>query len=131
MKDRQNIMHIWSGEIRLNITRRIPEQDQRKDTNSKNSYNDSIPFTKMSAGVLHTYHKQFGNVYQKGALINMCLDIKLLQLSNGKYGIMNLIHDLSNKYGKQKGFKDDELFNEIGKLTYPEIKQFLEYLCRR
>ena len=56
----------------------------------------------------------------------MCLDIKLLQLSNGKYGIMNLIHDLSNKYGKQKGFKDDELFSEIEKLTYPEIKQFLD-----
>ena len=56
----------------------------------------------------------------------MCLDIKLLQLSNGKYGIMNLVHDLSNKYGKQKGFKDDELFSEIEKLTYPEIKQFLD-----
>ena len=97
-----------------------------KITTSKNSYNDSVPFTTMSSGVLETYHKQFGNVYQKGALITMCLDIKLLQLSNGKYGIMNLIHDLSNKYGKQKGFKDDQLFTEIEKLTYPEIKQFLD-----
>jgi predicted metalloprotease with PDZ domain len=64
-------------------------------------------------------------VYQKGALITMCLDIKLLQLSNGNYGILNLIRDLSNKYGKQKGFKDLELFGEITKLTYPEIGQFL------
>ncbi len=97
-----------------------------KISTSKNNYNDTVPFTTMSSDILTTYHKQFGNVYQKGALINMCLDIKLLQLSHGKYGIMNLIHDLSNKYGKQKGFKDDELFDEIGKLTYPEIKQFLE-----
>ena len=97
-----------------------------KITTSKNNYNDTVPFTTMSSNILKIYHKQFGNVYQKGALINMCLDIKLLQLSNGKYGIMNLIRDLSNKYGKQKGFKDDELFNEIGELTYPEIKQFLE-----
>ena len=55
----------------------------------------------------------------------MCLDIKLLQLSHGKYGIMNLIHDLSNKYGKQRGFKDSALFGEIEKLTYPEIGDFL------
>jgi len=80
----------------------------------------------MSNYVLGEYKKQYGNVYQKGALIAMCLDIKLLQLSQGKYGIMNLIHDLSNKYGKQKGFKDDELFSEIEKLTYPEIRQFLD-----
>ena len=97
-----------------------------KITNSRNNYNDTVPFTTMSSGTLSAYHKQFGNVYQKGALINMCLDLKLLQLSNGKYGIMNLIHDLSNKYGKQKGFKDDELFAEIEKLTYPEIRQFLD-----
>ena len=97
-----------------------------KITQSRNNYNDTVPFTKMSSQVLGQYKRQFGNVYQKGALITMCLDIKLLQLSNGKYGFLNLIHDLSNKYGKQKGFKDDELFEEIGKLTYPEIKQFLD-----
>lgn len=93
---------------------------------SKNFYNDTVPFTVMSSGVLGDYKKEFGNVYQKGALINMCLDIKLLQLSKGKYGIMNLIHDLSNKYGKQKGFVDSTFFDEIEKLTYPEIRKFLD-----
>lgn len=97
-----------------------------KITTSRNNYNDTVPFTTMSSQVLGAYKRQFGNVYQKGALITMCLDIKLLQLSDGKYGFLNLVHDLSNKYGKQKGFKDDELFEEIGKLTYPEIKQFLD-----
>jgi predicted metalloprotease with PDZ domain len=97
-----------------------------KITNSRKNYNDTLSFTKMSSNVLNEYKKQYGNVYQKGALIAMCLDIKLLQLSQGKYGILNLIHDLSGKYGKQKGFKDDELFSEIEKLTYPEIRQFLD-----
>jgi predicted metalloprotease with PDZ domain len=96
-----------------------------KITISKNQFNDTVPFTVMSSHILGEYKNQFINVYQKGALINMCLDIKLLQLSHGKYGIMNLIHDLSNTYGKQKGFKDSELFGEIEKLTYPEIGQFL------
>ena len=33
---------------------------------------------------------------------------------------------LDAQYGKQKGFKDAELFDEIGKITYPEIEKFLQ-----
>lgn len=96
-----------------------------KITASRQQYNDTLPFTVMSANCLHEYAAEYGNVYQKGALIAMCLDVKLRQLSNSKYGLMNLIFDLSKKYGKEKPFKDDELFDVIEKLTYPEIKQFL------
>jgi predicted metalloprotease with PDZ domain len=98
----------------------------KKITASKTRFNDTVPFTVMSSGVLGQYKNQFTNVYQKGALIAMCIDIKLLQLSDGKYGFMNLIRDLSAKYGKQLGFKDPELFDEIGKITYPEIEKFLQ-----
>ncbi len=98
----------------------------KKITTSKTRFNDTVPFTVMSSGVLGRYKNQFGNVYQKGALIAMCIDIKLLQLSNGKYGFMNLIQDLSARYGKKMGFKDPDLFAEIGRLTYPEIEQFLQ-----
>jgi len=94
-------------------------------TASKTRFNDTVPFTVMSSGVLNKYKDQFLNVYQKGALIAMCIDIKLLELSKGKYGFMNMMQDLSTRYGKQKGFKDEELFAEIGKLTYTEIENFL------
>jgi predicted metalloprotease with PDZ domain len=32
--------------------------------------------------------------------------------------------DLAKTYGKEKAFKDDELFDQIAKLTYPEIRTF-------
>ncbi|UPT66820.1 MAG: peptidase M61 [Sphingobacteriales bacterium JAD_PAG50586_3] len=89
-------------------------------------YNDTLPFTTMSLGVLDKYEDQYGNVYEKGALISLCLDIKLRSLSDGKYGIQNLMADLSKKYGKDKPFKDNELFDEITRLTYPEIGVFLK-----
>jgi predicted metalloprotease with PDZ domain len=95
-------------------------------TVSRTRYNDTLPFTVLSRGALEQYKNQYENVYQKGALIAMCMDIKLLQLSNGKYGFMNLMQDLSARYGKQNGFKDEELFEEIGKITYPEIVEFLQ-----
>jgi predicted metalloprotease with PDZ domain len=97
----------------------------RSITASRTRYNDTVPFTVMSSGVLGQYKDQFTNVYQKGALIVLCLDIKLLQWSHGKYGFINLIHDLSLRYGRTKGFKDEELFAEIGNLTYPGIVSFL------
>lgn len=92
--------------------------------NAAEQFNDSVSFTEMSKRCLDEYKDQYGNVYQKGALIGMCLDIKLRSLSGGKYGVQNLMTDLSKTYGKNKSFKDDELFDKIAQLTYPEIRIF-------
>ncbi len=88
-------------------------------------FNDTLPFTRMSSGCLDRYRSQYGNVYEKGALIGMCLDIKLLDLSGGKYRLQDLLNDLSKIYGKERSFKDEELFDQIVKLSYPEIGKFL------
>lgn len=87
---------------------------------------DEVPFTDISKFALDQYKEQYYNVYQKGALIGMCLDIKLRKLSGGKYGMQNLAADLGKKFGKSKAFQDDQLFDEITKLTYPEIGEFLK-----
>ena len=92
---------------------------------SLNDYNDKLPFTVMSKGSLDEYEDQYLNVYEKGALIGMVLDIKLLQLSGGTYTLSNLMQDLAKRYGKDKPFKDEELFSTIVELTYPEIGEFL------
>ncbi|PYF74969.1 M61 family metallopeptidase [Pedobacter nutrimenti] len=98
---------------------------QGQKLNNTRRYNDTLAFTRMSKGVLDTFENQYGNVYEKGALIGLCLDIKLRELSKGKYGTQNLMKDLSKTYGKTKSFKDEELFATITKLTYPEIGAFL------
>jgi predicted metalloprotease with PDZ domain len=91
------------------------------------SYDDKMPFTKMSASVLSMpYKDNYLNVYEKGALIAMCLDIELRSLSEGKMGILDLMRKLSEKYGINNPFKDEELFNDIVALTYPEIRTFLD-----
>ena len=89
-------------------------------------YNDSLSFTEMSMGCLDTFKDQYNNVYAKGMLIAMCLDLELLHHSDGKYGIMHLIQDLAKSYGKDKAFKDQELIPKIISLTYPEIKTFFD-----
>ena len=89
--------------------------------------NDTMPFTTMSANVLEKpYKDQYLNVYQKGALIGMCLDIIIRENSHGERGILDLMQKLTNEYGATKPFNDDELFDKIASFTYPEVKTFLE-----
>ncbi len=85
---------------------------------------DDVPFTEISKNTLDKYHDQYYNVYQKGALIAMCLDIKLLELSGGKYNLRDLMLDLSEKFGKDKAFEDEKLFEIITGMTYQEIGTF-------
>jgi predicted metalloprotease with PDZ domain len=92
-----------------------------------NSMNDTMPFTTMSSNVLASpYKEQYYNVYQKGALIGMCLDIIIREKSEGKRGILDLMQQLSKEYGVSKAFNDDELFAKITALTYPEVGDFLK-----
>lgn len=88
--------------------------------------NDKMPFTKMSANVLDKpYKDQYLNVYEKGALIAMCIDITIREKSNGQRGILDLMQKLSNEFGATKPFSDDKLFEKIVELTYPEVGTFL------
>jgi len=89
--------------------------------------NDTMPFTTMSKNVLvEPYKAQYLNVYEKGALIGMCLDIIIRENSNGQRGILDLMHKLSNEFGVSKAFNDEELFAKITQLTYPEAGEFLK-----
>ncbi|WP_136481386.1 M61 family metallopeptidase [Cognatitamlana onchidii] len=88
---------------------------------------DAMSFTIMSENILKVpYKDQYLNVYQKGALIGMCIDILLREESNGQRGILSLMKELSNKYGKNKPFEDDKLIEEITAMTYPSVGVFFE-----
>ncbi len=94
---------------------------------SAKSFNDSVPFTLMSKNILEEPYKgDYYNVYLKGALIGMSLDLRLRELSNGEMGILDLMKKLSEKYGKNKPFEDDQLIPTIVSLTYPEIQNFFD-----
>tara|TARA_R110001632_G_scaffold6324_1_gene25700 strand:+ start:40727 stop:42586 length:1860 start_codon:yes stop_codon:yes gene_type:complete len=109
----------------------ITEQEFINSVRSKiiraSRYDDTMPFTEMSKNILEDkYARNYGNVYQKGALIGMTLDIILREESKGAYGVRNLMKDLSDRYGANKPFKDDEILDEIVKMTYPAVGEFFK-----
>ena len=88
---------------------------------------DTMSFVEMSENVLVSpYAENYFNVYQKGALIGMCIDILMREESNGNRGILSLMKELSMKYGKNRPFEDDLLIEEIVLMTYPTIGEFFE-----
>ena len=90
-------------------------------------FDDTMSFTLMSENILEKpYSDNYLNVYSKGALIGMCIDIMMREESNGQRSMLSLMKELSQKYGVNKPFKDDELISEISKMTYPSIAEFLK-----
>ncbi len=92
---------------------------------SKN-LDDSMSFTVMSENVLEEpYASNYYNVYMKGALIGMCVDILMRKESDGERSMLSLMKELSNKYGVDQPFEDDKLIDEITEMTYPSVGEFL------
>jgi predicted metalloprotease with PDZ domain len=125
----EGVTEYFAGNVQVQYGLITPDQYLkvlRQKMLIADNFLDTVPFTDISKFTLDQYKDQYYNVYQKGALIGLCLDLQLRSLSHGKYGMRNLIFDLSKKFGKTHAFQDDLLFDEIAKLTYPEINEFLK-----
>ena len=97
-----------------------------KISNSR-SYDDAMSFTEMSRKILQQpYEENYANVYEKGALINMCLDILIREWSQGEKGILWLMKELTSKYNADTPFEDENLIPEIIAMTSPEIGDFFQ-----
>ncbi|MCK0146043.1 peptidase M61 [Arenibacter sp. F26102] len=116
-----NLFQIQQGLItEEDFYQRLMEKVERSKT-----FDDRMSFTVMSNNILEEpYKDNYANVYEKGALINMALDINLRELSGGKKGVLWLMKELSKKYGDSMPFEDDKLIDEIVAMTYPEIGKF-------
>lgn len=69
--------------------------------------------------------RQYANVYYRGALVAMLLDIRLLELSGGTKGLRELILELIQTYGPDAPFDEDAFFDVLKDMTYPEIEDFI------
>ena len=68
--------------------------------------------------------KQYGNIYHRGAIIVGLLDIRLLELSNGKRGLREVINRLAKTYGPDRAFPEKKFFEIFVEMTHPEIADF-------
>ncbi|MFN3952722.1 MAG: hypothetical protein ACK4KT_10010 [Thermaurantimonas sp.] len=88
------------------------------------SFNKYVPITTSSKYALDVYEDQYLDVYNKGAVLAMCLDLKLRSLSNGDVGLGDIIQKLQNIYGRDTFFVDEDFFQIFTAHSYSEIKEF-------
>jgi predicted metalloprotease with PDZ domain len=97
-----------------------------KEINAQKAYPMKVSFTEMSKNVLNPEMKKlYGNVYEKGALLAMCIDVIIRDKSDGKKGILDMMGQLAQMYGPTKPFNDSELIPVITQITYPEVGDFI------
>jgi predicted metalloprotease with PDZ domain len=97
-----------------------------KILNDRMYYDPSFSLTEISQQSYEPAGQQeYGNVYSRGALVAMLLDIRLLQLSNGERGLRDVILDLIQAYGADAPFDENNFFASLVDMTYPEIESFI------
>lgn len=101
--------------------------EMRNKMNQQDRYGVDIPYTEFSANILQPKNeRKYGDVYSGGALIAMCLDLTIIKSTNGAMDLQKVLRELSKQYGPMKAFKDEELFDEIEKITTAEVGDFLK-----
>ena len=101
-------------------------QFSRKLEVDRNYYDLDYSLSDIGLNAYTEYgHTQFGNIYNRAAIVAALLDIRLLELSSGAYGLRELILELANEYGPEKSFPEDGFFDILVNMTYPEISDFI------
>ncbi len=94
-------------------------------------FDEKISLSQISLEAYNvSLYNEFINFYTRGAVTAAMVDIKLLDLSNGKRGLRELLLELLDKYGKDNTFPEDEFFEVVVEMTYPEIEQFIDDYIR-
>lgn len=88
------------------------------------NFNKYVPITTSSKYALDVYEDQYLNVYNKGAVLAMCLDLKLRSLSDGELGLGDVIRKLQSTYGRDTFFSDEHFFDIFAEHSFAEMKEF-------
>jgi predicted metalloprotease with PDZ domain len=69
---------------------------------------------------------QYVNIYYRGALVPLLMDILLLEKSGGQRGLREVVLELTKKYGSERPFSEEEFFDEFVAMTHPEMRLLID-----
>ena len=105
--------------------------DLSKKLKGSDHYRKDYSLTELSLNSFSVKgQNEYGNIYMRGAVTAGLLDIRLLELSEGKRGLREVIKQLMNIYGIHKSFDEKTFFETFTKMTYPEIGDFIDNYIR-
>lgn len=89
--------------------------------------NEKMSFTELSANILEKkYKRHYRQVYQRGAVLAMLLDIEIIRLTNGEKTLFDVISELLTKYDAAHPFNEDTFFAEFVACVHPDLQVFFD-----
>ena len=86
---------------------------------------EEMSFTEMSANVLDKpYKKNYTQVYQRGAVMGMLLDIEIIRLTEGRKRLIDVMYELIEEYGPGKPMDEEMVFDLFTKKVHPDLRDF-------
>jgi len=121
---------VWASEVLLLRDRQWSEQDYMDALAKKielvKSFADERSLVEVSRSIYErAAMDDFEYVDNKGSLAAFCLDLILLSESDNEFGLKDLLLRLTSKYGRNKAFDDEQLFNEIGAIGGATVSAFI------
>ena len=84
-----------------------------------------MSFTEMASNVLEKPHKkQYNQVYQRGAVIGMLLDIEIIRLTEGRKRLIDVMLELISEYGPGKPMDEEAIFDIFTEKVHPDLRDF-------
>ena len=101
------------------------ERIRNKISSSSRYPEKKISFTEMSQRIFEKkYGRHYYQVYQRGAIIGLLLDIEIIRLTNGEKTLKDIVLELSDKYGAEISFDEETFFDEFTALVHPDLRQW-------
>ena len=86
---------------------------------------EDMSFTEMSTQVLDKpYKKQYNQVYQRGAVMGMLLDIEIIRLTEGRKRLIDVMLELVDEYGTESPMDEASIFDIFTEKVHPELRTF-------
>lgn len=86
---------------------------------------EEMSFTEMSTGVLKKpYKENYNQVYERGAVIGMLLDIEIIRLTEGQKRLIDVMYELIDDYGPDKPMDEEQVFELFTDKVHPDLRDF-------
>lgn len=69
---------------------------------------------------------EWANIYARGAVTAALLDLLILDRTNGKRGLREVIQDLALRFGPEKAFPENAFYDIFVAHTHPDVGPFLK-----
>ncbi|PIF44694.1 putative metalloprotease with PDZ domain [Chryseobacterium sp. 52] len=121
----------WASDIMMlrngtfNLPRYLEQLSEKLTISEKFDSKYSISQLALNC-YTETGRGQYENIYHRTVIALDMIDIMILDMSDGKRGLREVILELNNMYGKDKPFEEKNFFSVFTKMTYPEVGVFLD-----